>query len=292
MWNTNSAGGRLFLCVLPQGWGAAPSWSLSAAPPYRTVSLPEPAACPECSYQFHKPLGCQMLRKCQYNSQCSFSTLNFEADTLLRTQILSPRLEDTPDIYKLSLLPGTLEDILYTAGGRSLIAWHWDWTLDKQGTTAFWPSLHLTHAMRTEFTQSREYSWLEISCLKVPDTVNYTELNFLTLEGWKAESALLGFKALRCPDIWNLSYVHQSRRGRSILDCFLIYALFSSEPKLSCRLFKNKKKILLQESIFWYSKSEFCGDPSDITYTHKYDHTKLMEGFILHTFSSFLIDMK
>lgn len=215
MWGSSSAGGQQLCASCPQGQlppllRAFYCLTLQSSESSRASCWPSVLlAAPEAS-------GLAKAGKCQCNLQCSFSTLNFEADTLLRTQRLSLRLEDMSYIYKLSPLLGTLEDILNT--GKSLLACHQDWTLDKQEATAFWPSLpgqaciwHMPWKLRVH----TEHSWLETSCLKMPDIVKYIELNFLTLEGWKAESALLGFTALRSPDIWNLSHA-PNRKGRAI----------------------------------------------------------------------------
>lgn len=206
--------------------------TLQNSPSSRASSLPQvPLPAPEAT-------GLAKVRKYQYNSQRSFSTLNFEADALFRTQ-RSLRPGGT-HVYKLSPLPGTLEDILYTAEAKSLLGWHR--ALDKKEATAFWRSLPgqacIWH-MPWELRVHTEHSWLETSCLKVPDMVNHTELKILTLEGWKAESALLGFKALRSQDIWNLSFMHQT--GREELSGLVIYSPFSSEPKLFWRLLRTKK---------------------------------------------------
>lgn len=118
--------------------------TLQNSPSSRASSLPQvPLPAPEAT-------GLAKVRKYQYNSQCSFSTLNFEADALLRTQ-RSLRPGGT-HVYKLSPLPGTLEDILYTAEAKSLLAGTEHWTRRRQqhfGEVCR-ASLHLTHAMRTE----------------------------------------------------------------------------------------------------------------------------------------------
>lgn len=219
-----------FYCLTLQN---SPSSKASCVP---WVLLPVPEA-----------TGLAKVRKYQYISQCSFSTLNFEADALLRPQRLPLRQGGT-HACKLSPLPGTLEDILYTAEAKSLLVWRW--ALDKNEATAFWPSLPgqacIWH-MPWELRVHTEHSWLETSCLKVPDMVNYTELKFLTLEGWKAESALLGFKALRSPDIWNLSFLHQA--GREEPSGLLIYSSFSLEPKLFWRLLKTKENFASRKLI-------------------------------------------
>lgn len=81
--------------------------------PWVPLTVPEATGLPE-------------VRKGQYNSQGSFSTLNFEADTLQDTKIVPQAGGHSTYVYKLSPLPGTLEDILYTAERKSLLAWPQD----------------------------------------------------------------------------------------------------------------------------------------------------------------------
>lgn len=125
---------------------------MPAAPRVRSCPFSEPFSClalqnswssranclPWVPLTVPEATGLAKVRRCQHNSQCSFSTLSFEADILLRTQRLSPSLEDTPLMFT-TYLHFLRRYSLHI--WKSLLAWHQGWTLDKQEATAFWPSL-------------------------------------------------------------------------------------------------------------------------------------------------------